>query len=78
MKDRAEMLCSRDKCMIDTDVMEMVNRGASSGLETGSGYGGAAPGIGWTATNYTEFWGRTLEEGISLRLGTLQPSDAVS
>lgn len=29
--------------------------------------------IGWTATNYSFFWGKTLEEGIKYKLGTLAP-----
>lgn len=27
----------------------------------------------WTAQNYTEFWGRKLADGLTLRTGTLQP-----
>nr|CAD7608677.1 unnamed protein product [Timema genevievae] len=33
--------------------------------------------LGWRASNYTAFWGRRLDEGISLRLGTLLPHKAV-
>ena len=29
---------------------------------------------GWTAQNYSQFWGMTLEEGFKYRLGTLPPS----
>lgn len=30
--------------------------------------------LGWSATNYTEFWGRKFEEGLGLRLGTKEPT----
>lgn len=29
--------------------------------------------FGWRANNYSAFWGKTLEEGIKYKLGTLQP-----
>lgn len=29
--------------------------------------------LGWTAYNYSEFYGRKLSEGIKLRLGTEEP-----
>lgn len=31
----------------------------------------------WTARNYTKFWGKTLEDGIKFRLGTLFPEQSV-
>ncbi|EJW77039.1 papain family cysteine protease containing protein, partial [Wuchereria bancrofti] len=31
----------------------------------------------WTARNYSEFWGRTLKDGIRHRLGTLFPEQSV-
>lgn len=34
--------------------------------------------LGWQAGNYSEFWGRTLRDGVELRLGTLNPSQSVS
>lgn len=33
--------------------------------------------LGWTATNYSDLWGRTLNEGIKLKLGTLDPAKSV-
>lgn len=35
------------------------------------------PTLGWQAGNYSEFWGRTLKDGVQLRLGTLNPSQSV-
>ncbi|VDM81031.1 unnamed protein product, partial [Strongylus vulgaris] len=31
----------------------------------------------WTARNYSFFWGRSLDEGIKYRLGTLFPEQSV-
>ena len=31
----------------------------------------------WTGKNYTKFWGRTLEDGVRYRLGTLFPEKSV-
>ncbi|CAH2000246.1 unnamed protein product [Acanthoscelides obtectus] len=56
---RLEMLCERNVCLIDTNIIESVN------LEQDM--------LGWRATNYSEFWGRTLDEGVRYRLGTLIP-----
>lgn len=30
--------------------------------------------MGWIASNYSEFWGRTYQDGLSLRLGTNEPT----
>lgn len=78
MKDRAEMLCSEQRCMIDTKVLDQVNRDLDrDGGAGGDGWAPRARRSRWSASNYTQFWGRSLEDGLSLRLGTLQPSDAV-
>ncbi|XP_044746629.1 tubulointerstitial nephritis antigen-like [Coccinella septempunctata] len=53
-----EFLCERNHCLMNTLLIETVNRERN---------------YGWTATNYSKFWGKTLEEGIATRLGTLQP-----
>lgn len=49
------MLCEENHCMIDPDVVDMVNSDQRI--------------LGWHASNYSEFWGRRLNEGITLRLG---------
>lgn len=33
--------------------------------------------IRWSARNYSNFWGRTLEDGMRYRLGTLFPDKSV-
>nr|CAD7401233.1 unnamed protein product [Timema cristinae] len=60
---RAELLCERNECLVEPEVIASVNTGGNR--------------LGWRASNYTAFWGRRLDEGISLRLGTLLPHKAV-
>jgi hypothetical protein len=61
---RAEVLCEENRCLIEPELMEELNLQEST--------------LGWQAGNYSEFWGRTLRDGIELRLGTLNPSQSVS
>ncbi|PSN45620.1 putative peptidase C1-like protein F26E4.3 [Blattella germanica] len=42
-----------------------------------SGVNSAGRRLNWRATNFSTFWGHQLDEGISLRLGTIQPQKAV-
>ncbi|XP_045150815.1 tubulointerstitial nephritis antigen isoform X2 [Echinops telfairi] len=50
--------CSQHECLVHPELIEYVNKGD----------------YGWTAHNYSQFWGMTLEEGFKHRLGTLPPS----
>ncbi|KAM8776898.1 tubulointerstitial nephritis antigen isoform 2-T2 [Rhynchonycteris naso] len=50
--------CSQHVCLVEPELIEYVNKGD----------------YGWTAQNYSQFWGMTLEEGFKHRLGTLPPS----
>ncbi|XP_065769295.1 tubulointerstitial nephritis antigen isoform X5 [Muntiacus reevesi] len=50
--------CSQHVCLVQPGLIEHVNKGD----------------YGWTAQNYSQFWGMTLEEGFKYRLGTLPPS----
>ncbi|XP_035880149.1 tubulointerstitial nephritis antigen isoform X2 [Phyllostomus discolor] len=50
--------CSQHVCLVEPELIEHVNKGD----------------YGWTAQNYSQFWGMTLEEGFKYRLGTLPPS----
>ncbi|CAG9855972.1 unnamed protein product [Phyllotreta striolata] len=54
-----ELLCETNVCLVDQSIIEGVNRDTDR--------------VGWTATNYSQFWGRTLDDGVKLRLGTLPP-----
>jgi len=56
---RMEMLCDDTKCIIESEIINTVNQMSNT--------------FGWQAKNYSEFWGRPLSDGITLRLGTLQP-----
>ncbi|XP_072498596.1 tubulointerstitial nephritis antigen isoform X1 [Notamacropus eugenii] len=50
--------CSQHICLVRPELIENVN----------------TRDYGWTAHNYSQFWGKTLEEGYKVRLGTLPPS----
>nr|XP_011755073.1 tubulointerstitial nephritis antigen isoform X4 [Macaca nemestrina] len=50
--------CSQHVCLVRPELIEQVNKGD----------------YGWTAQNYSQFWGMTLEDGFKFRLGTLPPS----
>ncbi|XP_022089021.1 uncharacterized peptidase C1-like protein F26E4.3 [Acanthaster planci] len=53
--------CEAKVCLVQPEVAERVNVNE----------------IGWTAGNYSEFWGMTLAEGFQFRLGTMKPTAAV-
>ncbi|KAF5291933.1 hypothetical protein FQA39_LY14165 [Lamprigera yunnana] len=56
---KAEMLCERNPCIVEENIINAVNQQSEH--------------YHWSAANYSEFWGRRLDEGLKLRLGTLQP-----
>ncbi|XP_063226798.1 uncharacterized peptidase C1-like protein F26E4.3 [Bacillus rossius redtenbacheri] len=58
-----EFLCERHACLVEPDTLVSVNSQQRR--------------LGWSAANHTAFWGRRLDEGISLRLGTLFPHNSV-
>ncbi|PAV59663.1 hypothetical protein WR25_21256 [Diploscapter pachys] len=53
--------CDETACLIQPDILERINSGRYS----------------WTGRNYSQFWGRTLADGIQYRLGTLFPERSV-
>ncbi|KAF2893995.1 hypothetical protein ILUMI_12178 [Ignelater luminosus] len=59
MGNDLKMLCETNACLMEENIISTVNDMSEH--------------YGWTASNYSEFWGRHLDEGIKLRLGTLQP-----
>lgn len=59
MGNKLEMVCENNICLVEPEIVNTVNQLSTK--------------YGWTATNYSKFWGRSLEDGITLRLGTLQP-----
>ncbi|XP_008062114.1 tubulointerstitial nephritis antigen [Carlito syrichta] len=50
--------CSQHVCLVCPELIDHINKGD----------------YGWTAQNYSQFWGMTLEDGFKFRLGTLPPS----
>merc|ERR1719209_1529512 len=56
-----EVLCSTDQCIIEEAVLQEVREGEEEGLYS------------WRPANYSSFWGRTLEEGVNGKLGSLTP-----
>lgn len=48
-----ELLCETKVCLVDPNIVEGVNMQQND--------------LGWSATQYPEFWGRTLDDGVDLR-----------
>lgn len=59
-KHSGNTTCEPDVCLIDDSLIKNVNSISRT--------------LGWSATNYTEFWGRKYGEGLELRLGTKEPT----
>jgi hypothetical protein len=57
-----ELVCERTPCLVEADLVSEVN---------------ANQRLGWQASNYSFFWGRTLKDGVQYRLGTLEPRKTV-
>ncbi|XP_041068037.1 tubulointerstitial nephritis antigen-like [Carcharodon carcharias] len=53
--------CEQHVCLINQEMIRKINQG----------------NYGWRASNYSQFWGLTLDEGIRYRLGTRRPSTTV-
>ncbi|NXD11497.1 TINAL protein, partial [Nothocercus nigrocapillus] len=53
--------CEDHACLMDPELIDAINSG----------------NFGWRATNYSRFWGMTLDEGIRYRLGTFRPPATV-
>lgn len=57
------MSCEQNECLTDPNLLETVKQ---------RGYQ-----YGWSAKNYSEFWGKKYDEGLNLRLGTLHSTKKV-
>lgn len=55
--------CERNRCLMEPELLREVDY--------------AKPMLGWNSRNYSIWWGRTLKDGLKLRLGTLNPSQSV-
>lgn len=51
-------ICTKKVCLVHQEMIQSIN----------------SRHVGWTASNYSHFWGMTLDEGIRYRLGTIPPS----
>ena len=54
-----EMDCSSSSCLTDPDLLTRL---------------AVRPGLGWVGTNYSQFWARTLQDGLKGRLGARWPT----
>lgn len=54
---KMELLCESNRCLIDAELIESINTDTRH--------------LGFRAANYSIFWGRSLQEGLNYRLGTL-------
>ena len=62
-----ELFCEPNQCLFDADTADELTEGHIRGQYT------------WRpAANYSQFWGKTLREGMAQRLGTERPGDPVS
>ena len=61
-----EVLCTTSQCLVEGEVVEELREGEGRGL------------YNWRPSNYTQFWGRSLEEGVRGKLGALRPHAMVS
>lgn len=61
--DNPTLTCGHNECLIDPLLLDTIrNQGHQ---------------FGWTAKNYSAFWGRTYDDGLKWRLGTLQPPEEI-
>ena len=56
-----DMMCTTHQCMMEEKVITALNKGEDNSM------------YGWKPANFTEFWGKTLEEGINGKLGADKP-----
>ncbi|KAL4121327.1 hypothetical protein QTP88_013862 [Uroleucon formosanum] len=57
------LICNHNECLIDSSLLDTIRNQSRQ--------------LGWSAKNYSEFWGRTYEDGLKWRLGTLQPPEKI-
>jgi len=57
------LICNHSECLIDPSLLDAIRNQSRQ--------------FGWSAKNYSEFWGRTYDDGLKWRLGTLQQPEKV-
>lgn len=58
-----DVLCETQECIVEEEVISQINQNSRE--------------FGWRAGNYSEFWGRRLDEGLAKRLGNLHSKKKV-
>ena len=58
-----EVSCSSSPCLTDLNLLAQLS---------------SSPLLPWSPTNYSQFWGRTLQDGLRARLGAQWPRSQVS
>ncbi|XP_060840605.1 uncharacterized peptidase C1-like protein F26E4.3 isoform X1 [Rhopalosiphum padi] len=56
-------MCDENECLIDPSLLNTIKIQSHQ--------------FGWSARNYSEFWGRTYDDGLKWRLGTLQSPEKI-
>ena len=51
-----ESLCETEECLINQELYDNLLQSSTT--------------LDWSASNYSQFWGRTLQEGLNGKLGT--------
>ncbi|KAL5243909.1 hypothetical protein ACI65C_011319 [Semiaphis heraclei] len=57
------LICNHNECLIDPSLLEAIKNQSRQ--------------FGWSAKNYSEFWGKTYDDGLKWRLGTLQSPEKI-
>lgn len=57
------LICNHNECLIDPSLLEAIKNQNRQ--------------FGWSVKNYSEFWGKTYDDGLKWRLGTLQSPEKV-
>ncbi|KAF0298867.1 putative peptidase C1-like protein F26E4.3 [Amphibalanus amphitrite] len=59
----AMLMCETQQCLVQEDLIQDINYNSA---------------YGWTASNYSQFWGRKLNTGLKYLLGTNYPNDMIT
>ncbi|XP_060868555.1 uncharacterized peptidase C1-like protein F26E4.3 [Metopolophium dirhodum] len=61
--ENTTLICNHDECLIDPSLLNTIRTQSRQ--------------FGWSAKNYSEFWGVTYDNGLKLRLGTLESPEKI-
>ncbi|XP_029342962.1 uncharacterized peptidase C1-like protein F26E4.3 isoform X2 [Acyrthosiphon pisum] len=63
INDTPTLICNHSECLIDPSLLDAIRTQSRQ--------------FGWSAKNYSVFWGVTYDNGLKWRLGTLQPPEKI-